>query len=196
MKLNINSWWLELSTIQQIFWMISIPFTLIFLIQLILTIVGIGTDSDLGNAGDADIDVDSDAGIGFQFISLKNFIAFFTIFGWTGLACIDAGLSVGLTIFISLVAGMLMMLIMATLFYFMGKLTESGNLKIESSIGNTGTVYLRIPAKRNGIGKVQINISGLKTLDAVTDFDEDIKSGALIKVVSVESENILVVEPL
>lgn len=193
---NINSWWSALTSAEQVFWLIAIPFTLIFIIQLLMTIIGVSSDHGLDNFGDSDMDVDSDAGIGFQFISLKNFIAFFTIFGWTGLACLDGGLGIGLSVFIAIIAGLIMMVIMASLFYFMGKLTESGNFKINSAIGHTGTVYLRIPAAKSGVGKIQINVSGLKTLDAVTNHTEDIKSGSLIKVVDVNEGNILVVEPL
>ena len=96
----------------------------------------------------------------------------------------------------AIIAGMLMMLLMATLFYLMGKLTESGNTKIESAIGKTGSVYLRIPAAKSGVGKIQINVQGLKTLDAMTTNTEDIKSGSLVKVVGIEAGDVLMVELL
>lgn len=196
MLLSINSWWSSMDTLQQIFWAFALPFSAVFLIQLIMTLIGAGGDGDMGASGDADLDVDTDAGIGFQFISLKNFIAFFTIFGWTGIACIRSDLGTGMSIFMAIIAGMLMMLLMATLFYLMGKLTESGNTKIETAIGKTGSVYLRIPAAKSGVGKIQINVQGLKTLDAMTTNAEDIKSGSLVKVVGVESGDVLMVELL
>lgn len=196
MLLSINTWWASMELIEKIFWGFALPFSAIFLIQLIMTLVGAGADSDMDATGDADLDVDTDGGIGFQFITLKNFIAFFTIFGWTGIACINGGFSQGLSIFLAIVAGMLMMLLMAGLFYLMGKLTESGNAKMETAIGKTGTVYLRIPAAKSGIGKVQVNVQGLKTLDAMTDNPEDIKSGSLVKIVGVEANEILIVEVL
>lgn len=182
--------------IEKIFWGFALPFSAIFIIQLIMTLVGAGADSDLDASGDADMDVDTDGGIGFQFITLKNFIAFFTIFGWTGIACLSSGLSQGLSIFLAIIAGMLMMLLMAGLFYLMGKLTESGNAKMENAIGKTGTVYLKIPAAKSGIGKVQVNVQGLKTLDAMTDNPDDIKSGSLVKIVGLEANEILIVEVL
>ncbi len=194
MYLSINSWWSSMDLLQHIFWAFALPFSAVFLIQLIMTLIGSGGDGDLDASGDADLDVD--AGIGFQFVTLKNFVAFFTIFGWTGIACLNSGLGAGLTIFLAIVAGMLMMLLMATLFYLMGKLTESGNTRIESAIGKTGSVYLRIPAAKSGVGKVQINVQGLKTLDAMTLNADDIKSGSLVKVVGVEADEILIVEVL
>lgn len=180
--------------LEKIYWGFAIPFSAVFLIQLIVTLIGAGGDGDIDSTGDADFDVDSDAGIGFQFITLRNFIAFFTIFGWTGIACLDAGLGTGMSIFLSIVAGMLMMLLMATLFFLIGRLTESGTTKLDSAVGKTATVYLRIPAKKQGVGKIQVNIQGLKTLDALTDNDEDIKSGSLVKIISVEAADVLLVE--
>jgi uncharacterized membrane protein len=196
MLLSINTWWASMELIEQIFWGFALPFSLIFLIQLIMTLIGAGTDTDIDATGDADLDVDTDGGIGFQFITLKNFIAFFTIFGWTGIACVSGGLSHGLSIFLAIIAGMLMMFLMAGLFYLMGKLTESGNAKMGTAIGKTGTVYLRVPAAKSGIGKVQVNVQGLKTLDAMTDNPDDIKSGSIVKVVGVDANEILIVEVL
>ncbi|MDD3740936.1 MAG: NfeD family protein [Bacteroidales bacterium] len=194
--LDINSWWASMEILEKIFWGFALPFSAIFLIQLMMTLIGAGVDSDVDASGDADLEVDSDTGIGFQFITLKNFMAFFTIFGWTGIACLDAGLSDGLSIFLAIIGGMLMMLIMATLFYLMSKLTESGNAKLENAIGKTASVYLRIPAAKSGVGKIQVNVQGLKTLDAMTENPEDIKSGSLVKVVAIEAGEILMVELL
>ena len=196
MLLSINSWWASMEVLEKIYWAFALPFSAVFVIQLIMTLIGAGGDGDLDTTGDADFDVDSDAGIGFQFITLKNFIAFFTIFGWTGITCLDAGLGNGMTLFLSIIAGTLMMLLMATLFYFISKLVESGTMKFDSAVGKTATVYLRIPAKKSGAGKIQVNIQGLKTLDAMTNSQEDIKSGSMVKIVAVEAGDILMVELL
>jgi ABC-type multidrug transport system fused ATPase/permease subunit len=92
-------------------------------------------------------------GIDFQFLTLKNLIAFFTIFGWAGIASLDAGLSAFVTVIVSTMAGLIMMTIMASIAYFMGKLTDDGTLKLQNAIGKTASVYLTIPAKRGGAGK-------------------------------------------
>jgi hypothetical protein len=66
------------------------------------------------------------------------------------------------------ICGFLMMVLMASLFYFMSKLAESGTLKMKNAIGKLGEVYLMIPASRGGMGKVQLNVQGsLRTLDAI-----------------------------
>lgn len=189
-----STWWTEMATFEKINWLIALPFSALFLIQIVLTFIGADLDHDTAD-GDIDGSIDHDTGIDFQFLTLKNLIAFFTIFGWTGIVCIDANLSTGITVLISTVAGLLMMTIMASLMYFMGKLTDSGTLDIRNAIGKTCSVYLTIPGKRSGLGKVQIQVQGFQTLDAMTDNDESIKSGALVEVKDVINNEILLVQP-
>ncbi|MDD4385930.1 MAG: hypothetical protein PHD06_12220 [Bacteroidales bacterium] len=193
--LNINTWWDSLTTLQMIYWAISIPASLVFVIQLVMTFFGSDADADgLDAIGDADLSVDSDSGVGFQFISLKNFVAFFTVFGWVGLACVYSEMAGWATVLISTVAGIIMMLIMASIYYFMGKLTESGTLNMKTAIGKTATVYLYIPEKRKATGKVQLKIQGYRTLDAMTDDDEAIPTGSIVQVVDILNDEILLVK--
>jgi len=144
--------------------------------------------------GDSDVSVDGDSGIDFQFITLKNLVAFFTIFGWTGIACIGGGLEAGIAVVISTIAGLFMMALMASIVYFMGKLTDSGTLNLKNAIGKGGTVYLTIPANRSGLGKVQIKVQGLQTLDAMTDNEAEIKTGSIIQVSEILNNEILIVK--
>jgi len=194
MILSISEWWPTLGALEKVYWIIAIPFSVIFILQTIMTLF-MGDVTDVDSGGDVDASIDGDHGLDFQFLSLKNLVAFFTIFGWSGIACINAGVSVPLTIFISLAAGLLMMVIMASLMYFMYKLTDDGSLKLINAKGKIGTVYLTIPAKRSGMGKVQISVQGLRTLDAMTDHSEEIKTGAIIEVTEIFNNEILIVKP-
>lgn len=193
--LDFNAWWGNLSTLQMIYWVITIPASLIFIIQLVMTFLGSDADADgLDAVGDADLSVDSDSGVDFQFISLKNFVAFFTVFGWVGLACIYGEMPNWLAVLISTVSGIIMMLIMASIYYFMGKLTETGTLNLKTAVGKTATVYLFIPEKRKATGKVQLKIQGYRTLDAMTDDDEMIPTGAIVQIVDIVNDDILLVK--
>lgn len=184
--------WQDLSLLEQIYWLVAIPSTLIFIVLLIMTIVG----ADVGGDVETDMDTalaDGDV-ISFQFLSLKNIIGFFTMFGWSGLGFYHAGLSVWLVIVLSVLCGLLMMMAMAALFYFMSRLAEDGTLKMSSAIGRPGEVYLTIPAQRRGLGKVQLTIQGaLQTLDAVTDEPEPISTSSIIEVIDVIAGQILLV---
>jgi membrane protein implicated in regulation of membrane protease activity len=190
---HFYAWWDVLTLFQKIYWIVAIPFSLLFVLQLILSLIGIGGDHDM--SGHTDSAIDHDSGIPFQFITLKNMIAFFSIMGWSGLACISAGLHNWVTILISVICGLIMMVIMASLFYFMSKMQSSGNLKVANAVGKTGSVYLIIPAKRKSQGKVSITIqNSLRELNAVTDEEEDIPNNSQVLVLEVLGENVLLVK--
>ena len=194
---SFSSWWQGLELLSKIYWLITIPFSTVFVIELVMTFWGAGSDAGGFDAsGDADTSADLDEGISFQLVTLKNMVAFFTIFGWTGLACIDGQFATIITIIVSSVCGVLMMVLMASIYYFMGKLSESGNLEINRAIGEKATVYLQIPAKRQGAGKIQIKLQGLRTLDAMTDQEEAIPTGSLCEVVGILTEDVLLVKKL
>ena len=190
---DFSAWWDALLTVQKVYWMIAVPFTLIFVLQLIFSfIVG---DADHDASGNIDSAIDSDQGMPFQFFTLKNMTAFFTILGWSGIACVNAGLGNVLIVLISVLCGLIMMVIMSSIFYFMSKLVETGNLDIKNAINKTGSVYIPIPASRKGQGKIQVKVqSALRELDAITDETENIKTGTIVIVTEVIDNNILVVK--
>lgn len=189
MLLTIPEWHDSLPMFERIYWYLAIPFSILFLFQTVSSMFG-------GDIDDIDTDIDTDLGddgIGFQFLSVKNLIAFFTIFSWAGIASIHSNFGVITTIIISTICGVVMMFIMAYIAYSLSKLAEDGTWKIRNSIYKTGTVYLTIPSEMKGTGKVQIDVQGLKTLDAMTNDLEDIKTGAIVTVVDVTDSEILLV---
>lgn len=180
----MTEWYLNLDFLPQVYWLIAIIGSLIFSIVMVMAFVG----------GDAD-DIDADVEAGFQFISFKNLVAFFTIFGWSGIACIDAGFSKPVTIMASIICGLLMMVIMASLFFFVSKLADSGTLNYKNAINAVGEVYLTIGSDRSKMGKVTVSVQGsMRELDALTDSLTELKSGTIIKVVDVTSNGILIVD--
>lgn len=189
--LDISSWWQAMPFFSKIFWVFALLFSVLFLIQLVMSFIG--GDGDV-SAGDADDYIGGDDGIGYQFFTIKNMIAFFTVFGWTGIAGINGGLSKGLTIGLALLAGSLMVVMMAALFRSMNKLKQSGTLQIKNAVGIIAETYLFIPAKRSGFGKIHIKVQGsLHELQAMTDDEEQIATGKLVKVTSVINDSILLV---
>ncbi len=192
MTILSETWWGSMLLAEKVFWLIALPFTAIFLFQLVLTFIG-GDADHFDASADHDVAIDADHGIGFQFLSIKNLIGFFSIMGWTGIALLNGGKSLGLTIVVSILAGLAMMVIMATLLYYLGKLTEHNVLNLKNAKGKIGTVYLRIPPQRKGMGQVQINVQGFQTLNAITDEREEIKTGTVVEVIdSVNNEVLLV----
>ncbi len=183
-----------MSTLEQIYWIIAFIGSFIFLIIFIVTFIGGGYADMEADANDFEAD---DGGVGFQFFTFKGLVGFFTIFGWTGVTCLDNDLPTSATLIISVLAGAVMMFLTSLLFYWMHKLAESGTLNIKNAVGVVCEVYLPIGAKRSNMGKVQIKVQGsLRELEAITDEEEDLKTGAMVKVTEIVSAEILLVEKL
>jgi hypothetical protein len=76
----------------------------------------------------------------------------------------------------------------------MSRLRHNGAMQITNAINQTGTTYLFIPAKRSGTGKVHIKVQGsLRELPAMTDDEEEIATGKLIRVENIINDSILLV---
>ncbi len=189
--LDISTWWQGMAFFEKIFWVIAIIFSTLFLIQAILSFTAGDGDTAMG---DADASIAGDEGAGPGFFTIKNLIAFFTIFGWTGIAFIKGGMNQAITIGAAFIAGTLMVVMMMFLFRSMSRLKHSGTLEISNALNKIGETYLVIPGQRNGYGKVHIKVQGsLQELQAITDDENPIPTGKLVKVVEILNNNILIV---
>jgi membrane protein implicated in regulation of membrane protease activity len=195
---NLNGWWEGLELVQKAYYFVAIPSTFILLIQTFMTILGFGNDVvDLGI--DADIDTDVDSGFedatGFKFLSLQGIVAFFSMFGWTGVILSSNSINLLVILIVSLLAGFIAMIFVAAIIYLMSKLQDDGTLDYNNAIGVIGTVYLKIPKKRNGSGKIQIKVQDRYIeADAMCDDDSEIKTGAYVRVTDILDGNIMLVE--
>lgn len=194
---DLSTWWEGLGFSLKIYWGLAIPFTFLFVLQLVLSFFGGADAGDItDDAPDVDVgtDLHGDSGLPLQFLTLKNLIAFLTIFGWTGIACLDSGFSEITSLIVATIAGLTMALVMTFLFYLLGKATVSGTMQFSNAKGGVGEVYLTIKASRGSIGKVQIKVQGsLRTLDAITDDETDIPTGKIITVRDIVNSNLLLV---
>lgn len=188
---SLSGWWAALTPSLKIYWALAIPASILFVGQMIISLVSGDTDHTV------DVDVESDHGIGFQFLTLKNMAAFFTIFSWTGIIGTSLGWNAGTTLFVSTISGLAMVGIMAAVMFMMMKLNSSGTMKIAEAIGKSGQVYLTIPAKRSSSGQIQLVVGGLlRTLDAVTDDDAQIATGSHARVAAILDNNVLLVSAI
>lgn len=184
-----------MSSLEQTYWIIALIGSVVFAIIFILTFIGGDVDADM-EADINDMDAD-DGGVGFQFFTFKNVVAFFTVFGWTGITCLDSGYSSVTSLILSTIAGLIMMVLISLLFRWIYNLAESGTLNIKNAIGTVGEVYLPIGANRSNIGKISIKVQGsLRELEALTDCEETLSTGTVIKVIEVISAELLLVEKL
>ena len=210
---NINIWWEALTSTEQVLYCLAVPATLLLVIQAILIMVGAGGDAlgaDVGGLDTADGmfggDVDgtsgggkcegsSDFGIASMF-TIQGIASLFCVFGWAALGLIRSGVP-GLFAFpIAFAAGVGVMYGLARLMVAITKLGHTGTLEVKNLLGSTGTVYLTIPGKGEGKGKVSVQTSErLVEFDAVSETDP-IANNAAIRVIDILGENVLVVEPV
>lgn len=192
MLIDISSWWAALLLPEKMYWILAIPSTVLLVIQIVMTLGGGDADEMDGDVDAGDVDLDG--GAGWQFFTYKNVLGFFTLFSWTGLGFLQMGLGLLIAVFFSVIAGLIMMAIMAALFYYISKLHQSGTMVMENAVGHTGEVYLVVPPSREGHGKIQVEIQGtLRTMDAITDDEKELPTGSIAQVLEIVNNQILLV---
>jgi hypothetical protein len=184
-------WWISLDLYQKIMWGIAIPFSVIFLIQTIMTFVGMGGHGEI--SGDAD--VDSDTQMPFQFFTFRNFVNFFLGFSWAGISFYKSVDSKVWLTFLCVFVGLVLVAIVMALLYALSKATQSGNIDIGNAVGHPAKVYFTIPAAGKGAGKIQMSIQqAIREYDAVSNSRDPIPTGSMVNVISVVDAHTLLVE--
>ena len=131
---------------------------------------------------------------GLRLLTLRGLVAFFALFGWSGLVALQAKLNIISVITIASLAGALACYTVAKLLQLFMKLQDSGNLQLENAIGLTGTVYIRVPAKYGGVGKVNLTLQERYIeLEAMTPEETDIFPGQSIIVSDLKDTDTIVV---
>ena len=189
------TWWTSLSTSMQVLWAITLSASLIFVIQTVMTFLGLGDH-------DADFDLDTsdgsfDADPSMNLLTFRNLVNFCMGFGWTAVLMHEKIQSNALLIIVSVIVGILLVTVVMWIFKWLSGMQQTGNIDVhKSAVGCEGKVYLTIPGERKGEGKVQITINNaVREYDAVTD-GETIPTGKAIKVTEVINDYTLLVEEL
>lgn len=179
----------------QVLWAITLSASLIFVIQTVMTFLGLGDH-------DADFDLDTsdgsfDADPSMNLLTFRNLVNFCMGFGWTAVLMHEKIQSNALLIIVSVIVGILLVTVVMWIFKWLSGMQQTGNIDVhKSAVGCEGKVYLTIPGERKGEGKVQITINNaVREYDAVTD-GETIPTGKAIKVTEVINDYTLLVEEL
>ena len=178
--------WEQLGLIGQIYFVLGCVASALLLIQFIMLLIGFAGDGDIDIGGDGGPDFDGDADGGIGIFTLKGLVGFFAIGGWVGVACVMGGLQDGWTIVVSIICGLVAFVAIGFAYKAIRKLQADGAIDNRNAIGKVAEVYLKVPAKGEGHGKLSIVIQGkLVEMDAVTDEAEPIPTGREVKVVSI-----------
>lgn len=157
-----------------------------------------GADGDLGDDGaHSDVAVGHDSGADSSFIrafSVRSVSAGFAFFGLGGLGAEEFGLQDAGVLGVAALCGILALCFVWRLSKYLTKFNQDGSLSINGAIGAEGVVYLKVPAKRGGIGKVTV-VQQERSVEyeAQTDNDVDLKTGEPIVVKSMLSPSLVLV---
>ena len=157
----------------------------LILLQLFLMLVGFGsgeTESDFGDTTDHSSPADI-----FKILSLRTIVAGIAFFGLGGLAGLTGGTSKPVSVLIAVVSGLAAVYAVYYLYFAASRLKDDGSLSDKTLIGSTGSVYVRIPAAKSGIGKVLVTQQDRTVeYEAITE-GEELKTSTPIVVVGIVS---------
>ena len=219
------AWWDSLDIVMKVLYCITLPSTLVMVIQTVLSILGgfesgAGVDftdtsafsgeieldfdggSDIGELADADFGRDhalldgsnpADFSIASMF-SVQGVVTFLMVMGWVAIVSINSGANPTIAILVGSGLGLLTMYLVARLMFASRRLAENGVVNVQNAIGETGTVYIPVPAKGQGEGKINIYLQG-RYVEASCISHEDIMipTGTTVRVTDMRN-GLLIVE--
>jgi len=169
--------------------------------QFVLTVTGLsGADDlesghDLDRAGDeAPGDIhDHHTNWFFGVVSFRTVTAASAFFGLTGLALQSSGVAPWPTLAVAAGAGAASMYFVHWMMRSMSLLRAEGTTRVREAMGVHGVVYVRIPARNCGAGKVHVALQGRTVeLKAATDGDA-LPTGTRIVVTKVVGDDAVLV---
>ena len=219
-----SDWWNNLQLVEQVLYCIAVPASLILIIQTVMMLLGLGeggegidpSDTSGLDLPDVDFDVSVDTDVSldgadlsnhdisnpsdisdFRLLSVQSVIAFLCIFGWSGITAIANGMPAWAALILAAVLGFLAMLLVAKIIQWSSKLAQNGTFNMKNLLGESGTVYIPIPPKGTGMGKISISCGErFLEFDAMSEGEETLSTGAAVRVVDIVSGSTLVVEKM
>lgn len=204
----MEAWWQGISALNKAFAVSALAFTVLFLWQIIVMILGMDTDGH-DQVADASVDhggVDHDVhggeahahghggeAVTFTLVSIRSLIAFGMLFSWAGTLYLAGGTWSVLAICYSIAWGLAAMFAVSFLLYWLLRQEEHGNATVWSAIGEEGTVYMNIPPV--GSGKIRVMVSGaISFVNARSRDGDPLPAGTKVRVVGVLGDTLVEVE--
>ena len=158
-------------------------------------------DAGHGDVGGHDFDADHDFAEDhvsstwlFGVISFRTVVSALAFFGLAGLAADAAELQLVTTFAIALSSGVAAMYLVHWMMQSLYRLREDGTVRIQSAVGKTAAVYLRIPGAKAGAGKVTVSVQGRSMEYPAMTSQNALPTGARVVVTDVIDRNTLEVE--
>jgi hypothetical protein len=160
----------------------------VLVVQIVLSLFGAGEDvPDMG---------DADAVDGMDLLSVRTISAGTALFGAIGLWLGGRGLPLFITLPVAVTVGIAAAIGTAFITRQVLRFESDGSLQLTNAVGQSGTVYLPVPARREGYGKVQFTLQGRTVeLRAVADEAAAIPTGTAVIVTGVMENDTVEVTP-
>ncbi|HSY84548.1 MAG TPA: hypothetical protein VK807_22480 [Gemmatimonadaceae bacterium] len=137
---------------------------------------------------------------GSYLTNLQSIAAAFAFFGLGGAAVLSSGAAVWSAVTVGAVAGVAAASGVAALLRSMTAFESDGTLPIDAAIGALGQVYVSIPARQAGRGKVHVTVRDRLVEYEATTNGEALAAGVSVLVTDIDGTDALVVcavdEPL
>jgi hypothetical protein len=164
----------------------------VLILQIVAGMFGIGgeldTDHDAGSGGD------HDGNSLFGALSVRTAGAALAFFGLGGLTAAYYGATEPAALAVAVGSAAAAFYAVAFIIRSLTQLKADGTVRMERTIGSTGSVYLRIPGSRAGMGKVHLAVQKRTVeLQAMTAGPE-LATGVPIRVVAVVNADTVEVE--
>jgi hypothetical protein len=139
-----------------------------------------------GHDGHADQAHPHDSSWLFGVISFRTLTAAVAFFGLGGFAANASSMPTAAQVIIGLFCGACALFGVHWLFKQLSRLSADGTEQISRAIGEVGSVYLTVPSRGGGQGKVQFELQGrLVEYPAVTNSLEPLATGSKVRVVGI-----------
>ncbi len=181
----------DLDVWMRVYWGCALVSSLFFIVQALLTFIGM-------DSSDVTVDFDGadtmDLGGGLSLFSARNLVNFFCGAGWAGICFNTIIPNRYLLMAVSLLIGLGFVYLFFVIKKQTKKLEHNGAFDIADCKGKTASVYLRIPASKSGVGKVQISINGsVQEIDSMTNDDKAIASGSRVTITDIIDDHTFLV---
>lgn len=159
-----------------------------------------GVDADVSDLSDMDCGETGGTshGVGAvlsDYLSVRNFVAFFIGYGWVTLAALLSGKPQVTASVLGTLAGLVFVGTSLYMIKTFLKFQEDGSLKMETLIGQSASVYITIGASSSSAGKVLADTrTGRMELPARTKDARKLTPGKWVKIVGVENGMLWVCE--
>jgi membrane protein implicated in regulation of membrane protease activity len=174
--------------------------------QFLLSFLGLGDHHDVGghdfdahphdfHGHDHEVSHDHETSWFVGVLTFRTVVAALAFFGLAGLAGAAKDWEPALTLLVALAAGGGAMFLVAYVMRSMRSLHAEGTVRIDRAIGEQGTVYLPIPGKKAGLGKVHLSLQNRTVEYQALTPEDGLPAGTKVKVVGILGPDTVEVVP-